>query len=137
MIKVHNDIIPFKGYKALTAWPFLFIRNDLWRWTDEDERHENIHGEQQKELLPIGIAIALGMLLTGSGWWCLLALPLPLYLYGIFYLIRLLRHNDHSMAYHNNPFEQEAYTYEKDVYYLSRRKHFSWLRFIGKTTINK
>lgn len=26
MIKIYNNIIPFKGYKALVMWPLLFVR---------------------------------------------------------------------------------------------------------------
>ena len=47
---VKNNIIPFKGYKAISIWPFIFCRSDL---NEIDINHESIHGEQQKELLII------------------------------------------------------------------------------------
>lgn len=138
MIKVHNDIIPFKGYKALTAWPFLFIRSDLWRWTDEDERHENIHGEQQKEMLPIGIALAVILFPLGCGWWSLIALPLYFVWYVAEWAVRIILmgfkgkwYNLHK-AYRSISFEQEAYFFETDTGYLDRRTHFLWLRYLLK-----
>jgi hypothetical protein len=27
MIVIENDIIPLKGYAAVTIWPFVFVRN--------------------------------------------------------------------------------------------------------------
>lgn len=49
MIKIYNNIIPFKGYKALVMWPLLFVRKGA-RFGEVDERHEKIHGEQQKKI---------------------------------------------------------------------------------------
>lgn len=47
---IYNNIIPFKGFKAITLWPFIFARKEL---SDIDINHENIHGRQQLELLII------------------------------------------------------------------------------------
>lgn len=47
---IYNNIIPFKGYKAITIWPFIFARKQL---NDIDINHEKIHGRQQLELLII------------------------------------------------------------------------------------
>lgn len=138
MKKIINDIIPFPGYKALTAWPLLFIRRKaLPRFDEESERHENIHGEQQKELLCAGAVITAILAVAGAGWWALLALPLPIWLYILFYLVRLAWHRNHKAAYYNNPFEQEAYIFEGYISYLSFRKHFAWTRFIFETNFTK
>ena len=51
MITLKNNIIPFKGFQAITIWPFIFYRSEM---AEEDVNHENIHGAQQKELLLIG-----------------------------------------------------------------------------------
>ena len=45
---IYNKIIPFKGYKAITIWPFIFSRSEL---SEIDINHEKIHGRQQLELL--------------------------------------------------------------------------------------
>lgn len=47
---IKNKIIPFKGFKAITIWPFIFTRSDL---SNIDLNHEKIHGKQQLELLVI------------------------------------------------------------------------------------
>ena len=46
---VRNDLIPFKGYKAMCLWPFIFVRKDC-SFNEVDLNHENIHGRQQLEL---------------------------------------------------------------------------------------
>ena len=49
---IYNKVIPFKGFKAITIWPFIFVRKEC-SFNEEDLNHENIHGKQQKELLLI------------------------------------------------------------------------------------
>ena len=133
MKKIYNDIIPFKGYKALTLWPWIFIRNGAKaRFNERTERHENTHGEQQKELLAVGTILCAVLMLSGCGWWSLMALPLFLWLYGLFYLIGLVRYHDHDRAYYNNPFEQEAYRNQENLQYLENRHLFAWVKYIGK-----
>jgi hypothetical protein len=40
---IFNDIIPFKGYKAMAIWPFIFVRNDIKSLSSVDINHEKIH----------------------------------------------------------------------------------------------
>lgn len=49
---IYNKLIPFKGYKAITIWPFIFIRKDC-SFNSTDFNHERIHLRQQLELLVI------------------------------------------------------------------------------------
>lgn len=129
-----SNIIPFRGYIAVTVWPLIFVRKSAKaRFTDRVDRHECIHGEQQKELLPFGIALCAILWLSGCGWWSLIAIPLALWLYLLSYLVRLVWHRDHRTAYHNIPFEQEAYMWEDNDQYLSHRRHFAWISRIFKT----
>lgn len=111
MKRVVNKWIPFSGYKAMCIWPFLFVRSGAaWSFTKIDERHERIHGEQQKEML-----------------------LLPFYLwYGIEWLIRLCIYRDSHKAYRNISFEQEAYENQEDIMYLERRRHFAWLKYLKR-----
>jgi hypothetical protein len=37
---IKNNIIPFKGYKAISIWPLIFCRSDL---NSVDLNHEKIH----------------------------------------------------------------------------------------------
>ena len=132
---VRNDLFPFEGFLAMTIWPFIFVRNG-YSFDEVDERHEMIHGEQQKEMLPIGIAIAVILFLLGCGWWSLLALPIYLIWYVTEWLVRVMVmgftgewYNTHK-AYRSISFEQEAYFFETDSGYLARRPHFVWLRYL-------
>lgn len=109
MITVKNNIIPFKGFTALTLWPFVFVRKDEEKYyTDVVERHEHIHGEQQKEMLIVFFLL-----------W-----------YGIEWLIKLAYYRNANTAYKNISFEREAYKNQNDLAYLDERKHFAWTRYI-------
>ena len=47
---VYNSIIPFRGYKAISLFGIVFVRNGCFM-TSRDLRHEEIHFSQQKEML--------------------------------------------------------------------------------------
>ena len=109
MIQIHNDFIPFRGYKAMTLLCFIFVRRGF-ELSDEDIRHESIHWEQQKEML-----------------------ILPFFLwYLIEFIVNLFKFNDWSKAYRNISFEREAYDFEKKKYYLEWRKRFAWFNYLSK-----
>lgn len=109
MIQIHNDFIPFRGYKAMTLLCFIFVRNGF-ELDEEDIRHESIHWEQQKEML-----------------------ILPFFLwYLIEFIVNLFKFNDWSKAYRNISFEREAYDFEKKKYYLEWRKRFAWFNYLSK-----
>jgi len=132
-----NNIIPFKGFKAITIWPIIFVRQDcIQRYTVVDDRHEEIHGRQQLEMLITGSIIAVALFFLGCGWWSLCALPIFFVWYGIEYLIRLILYRNTKGAYRNISFEQEAYTYEAQVSYLQTRKLFEWITFLFKKNIS-
>ena len=107
MIKIYSNIIPFKWFMAMTVWPLLFIRKSAaYNFNETDERHEEIHGEQQKELLLVGFYV----------------------LYSLFFLFLLVKHRNWDKAYRANPFEREEYFYDGDEGYPNRRHHFSWIK---------
>ena len=109
MIQIHNDFIPFRGYKAMTLLCFIFVRNGF-ELSDEDIRHESIHWEQQKEMF-----------------------ILPFFLwYLIEFIVNLFKFNDWSKAYRNISFESEAYDFEKEKDYLALRKRFAWFNYLRK-----
>ena len=131
MVKVYNNIIPLKGFVALTMWPLLFIRKAAaWLFDDEDENHENIHGAQQKEMLIVGAILAVILAVCGCGWWSLFALPLFLYWYGVEWLVKHCYYRNATTAYKNVAFEREAYANQNDMTYLSHRRPFAWVRYI-------
>jgi hypothetical protein len=94
MIFIKSKKYPFKGYRAVTHWPFVFYR----KMDDSTRIHETIHGRQQVELLIIG-----------------------------FYLVYLVEWI--FKGYKNISFEKEAYKYERDSEYLSKRKAFAQWRY--------
>lgn len=124
---VYNKIIPFFGCKALTLWPFVFTRSKYM--TNQDKRHEDIHGRQQREMLPIAVVLAAVLWICGCGWWSLLALPLYFYVYEALWLYALLRTYDLDQAYRQNAMEREAYMFEGDATYLQRRRPFAWVTY--------
>ena len=113
---IFNKIIPFKGFKCMALWPFIFVRSEKKeRFLSHDERHERIHGRQQVEML-----------------------FLPFYLwYGIEYLVRALLYRNFKDAYYNISFEQEAYLKEYDKKYLDTRRHFAWLKYLFKKSFKE
>ena len=110
---VFSSIIPFRGFLAVTLWPFIFVRRAVaGRFTAVANRHEHIHGRQQLEML---------------------ILPFLLW-YLVEWMIRLIILRDSSRAYRSISFEQEAYANEHDAAYLTTRRHYAWLRYLRKAT---
>lgn len=106
---IRNRYIPFRGYKAMCLWPWIFVRKDA-RITDEVLRHERIHAEQQKEML-----------------------ILPFYVwYAVEWLCGLLLYMDFKEAYRGVSFEREAYARQSDEDYLAGRKRWAWINYIRR-----
>ena len=91
---------------ALSFACFVFCRGTL---TKTLHRHETIHYHQQLELGFVGQWI----------------------LYGLFFLVGLVRYRDGKEAYRLNPFEREAYCNQKKFTYLEKRPLWNWARYIS------
>jgi hypothetical protein len=52
---IYNKYIPFKGFKAMAIFPFIFVRGE--NVSQKTINHEKIHFAQQKELFIIGFYI--------------------------------------------------------------------------------
>ena len=104
---VSKYLIP-KGFRGLTLFPFVIIRN----FADKDNKvlihHEKIHIRQQLELL---------------------ILPFFL-LYFLEYFIGLLQFKDRNKAYRNISFEREAYQNESNLDYLQTRSFWKFRKYI-------
>lgn len=107
MIIIKNNIIPFKGFSAISLFGFIFIRKEAVI-TDRMINHEKIHFFQQLELLFV--------------------------LFFIFYLIefviKLFIYKNFKIAYLNISFEREAYLNDNDYWYLNNRKLFNFIKYI-------
>lgn len=113
MILIVSKFLVPKGYRALTVYPFVFVREN---GAEEDAvllNHEKIHCTQQKELLLIGFLI-----------W-----------YVLEYAFRRIQYVDHVAAYRSISFEREAYQNEQNLTYLSCRKKFKFTTFLCKNCI--
>lgn len=102
MIIIRNKIIPFEGFKAINLFGILFVRENA-NIDDRTINHEEIHTAQMKEMLYIFFYL-----------W-----------YLIEWLIRLFGKGN---AYRKISFEKEAYNNENDETYLTKRKHYNWLK---------
>ena len=101
---IYNNLIPFKGFKCINICGFLFARKGCVI----DERclnHERIHTAQMKEMLYVFFYL-----------W-----------YFVEWVVRLFGKGN---AYRNVSFEREAYMFENDCGYLSRRHSFTWRKFL-------
>ena len=105
MFVIRNKFLSVNGYKALTVWPFIFVRCEL---SDIDLNHERIHGRQQAEMLMVFFYL-----------W-----------YGIEWFFRLYVYRDVHKAYRNISMEREAYTNEGDIDYLSHRRLWRWTKYL-------
>ena len=101
---VYNNIIPFKGFKAINLFGVLFARKDAKSRIDETTiNHESIHTAQIRELLYV-----------------------PFYIVYVFeWLGRLFMP---GRAYKNISFEREAFDNQSNHDYLKTRKHFAQWR---------
>tara|TARA_B100000579_G_scaffold430404_3_gene443746 strand:+ start:447 stop:806 length:360 start_codon:yes stop_codon:yes gene_type:complete len=109
-----NSFVPklfsiFISARAITLWPFIFIRDD------GDERlltHERIHIAQQAELFVIFFYI----------------------MYVLFWFRNIIKYFKEEdclkKAYFHIPFEKESYINDKNMVYLLNRKAYSWVKYI-------
>ena len=98
-----NDVL------GITLCPFgIFYRDQEAMNNIISVNHESIHWQQQLEMLIIFFYL-----------W-----------YLIEWGIRFFTNTNN--AYFCISFEQEAYDNEKNLNYLSKRKHYAWLKYLGK-----
>lgn len=106
---IYNDIIPFKGFKAVNLLGVLFVRNGA-TLTDIDINHEEIHTAQMRETLYLGFYL-----------W-----------YALEWLVRLVCNGFKAHeAYRAVSFEREAYANQDDMQYLAGRRHYSFLGYMS------
>nr|DAY73245.1 MAG TPA: hypothetical protein [Caudoviricetes sp.] len=101
---IRNKIIPFNGFKAINIFGVLFVRERA-NIDAKTINHEEIHTAQMKEMLYIFFYL-----------W-----------YIVEWIVRLFYKGN---AYKNISLEKEAYSNESDMFYLSNRKKYSWMKYI-------
>lgn len=107
MIIVSKYLVP-KGYIGLTIFPFVLLKFKELRTKMILLNHEKIHLKQQMELFIV-----------------------PFFLiYGIEFLIKIVKYRNWNLAYRNISFEREAYANEKDLDYLKSRPLFNFFNYL-------
>lgn len=104
---VNKYLIP-KGFRGLTAYPFVFLKYHVDKENPVFINHERIHLKQQLELLILPFFI-----------W-----------YVLEYLIYLLKYGNKNRAYRSISFEREAYSNESDMDYLKKRRIFGFWKYL-------
>ncbi len=104
---IYNNIIPFRGFKAINLFGILFVRKDASPLTEKDIIHETIHTMQMKEL-----------------WY------IPFYVWYVWeWLKKWKKYGNRHKAYREIIFEREAYINESIPEYLERREKYSFLKY--------
>jgi len=101
-------ILPKLSANAMAIFPFILLKSKAQKQDQILINHEQIHLQQQLELFVF-----------------------PFYFFYLLnYCINLVKYRNHYQAYFNISFEKEAYHFEKDLNYLSKRKWCSWIKFL-------
>lgn len=107
MILVVNKYLLAKGFKGISLWPFIVMRNKSAAQDKVFINHERIHLKQQQELL-----------------------VLPFYLFYVTeFFIRYILYRNPYTAYSNISFEREAYKNERDPEYCKNRRFWGFIQY--------
>lgn len=104
---VSKYLVPI-GFRGMTVFPFVFVTDSKASGNLVFLNHEHIHLRQQLELLVLPFFV----------------------LYGLDYLVKLIRYRDKNLAYRNLVFEREAYQNENDLEYLKSRSFWRFLNYV-------
>ncbi|HKX86611.1 MAG TPA: hypothetical protein VJL37_08055 [Flavobacterium sp.] len=108
MILIVFKYLTPKGFRGITFFPFVFMKDKNDRQNPVFVNHERIHIRQQLELLILPFFI-----------W-----------YGIEFVCRWIQYKNRHEGYRNISFEREAYANEKDLDYLKSRPFWGFSRFV-------
>lgn len=108
MIVLVNKFLLAKGFKGVSLWPFIILKDKHFKNDPVLLNHEKIHLRQQAELLLVGFYL-----------W-----------YSIEYIVRIIQYKDRYMAYRNISFEREAYRNELNMNYTRSRSLWSFLNYL-------
>lgn len=114
---IYKKHIPAKNYYAITLFDTMIIRSEYRnsKISKFSINHETIHQHQSRDF---GIGFA-GYFIFYPLYLLEWILKLPWAIFGY-------------NPYRSISFEQEAYEREYDLTYLSKRKRFSWIKYLFK-----
>ena len=113
---IYNKWIPFKGFKAITLFNVIFVREEYKNSSMViTNNHESIH---QAQAYDFGIGF--------FGYFIFYILYLLEWLFKVPWAIFKYK------PYYSISFEQEALNNDRDLEYLENRKRFAWVKYIFK-----
>ena len=114
---IYNNVLPFKGFVAMSLGPWIFARKEYKEsgLSETTINHETIHWKQQCDFIIPVIGSIVFYLWYVLEW--IFKLPTCLFGYD---------------AYRSISFEQESYDNQDDLDYPKTRKRFAWLKNIFK-----
>lgn len=110
---IYNKYFPLKPFLATNIFGIIFCRGKEGCLGKVTKNHEYIHTLQQRELLYIIFTI-----------W-----------YNIEWLYGIIKYRSFMKAYYNISFEREAYTMERDLDYIKKRKPYAWYQYVGEKSV--
>lgn len=126
-----TSVITAGTANAITLFPFVFYRTKYAKNNIITRTHEIIHIQQQTECGLVGVVVSCSLWLILHNWLISLsALFLFYILYLVFYIINLIKFKNRNQAYHDIPFENEAYLNANFKYYPDMRRWFAWLKYL-------
>jgi hypothetical protein len=108
MILIVSKYLVPKSFRGLTVFPFVVLREQNAQDYLVLMNHERIHLRQQIELLVLPFFV----------------------IYGLDYLVKLIRYRNRNLAYRNVVFEREAYENENDLTYFKSRSYWRFMSCI-------
>jgi len=104
---VKNNILPPRGFNAINLFGVIFTRSET-PLSEKTRRHEAIHTAQMREMMFVFF-----------------------YLWYVFeWLFRLIQYRNRMEAYHNISFEREAYANDNRMFYLEKRRRYSFFKYL-------
>ena len=110
---IHTEHFPFGRYTTINLFGILFTKSK--KLSPQSINHEKIHTAQMKEMVYIFYYL----------WYC------------IEYFIVRFFHKKQNSSYHDISFEEEAHCNQYDYKYLSKRKHYAWIKYLKIKSYNK
>lgn len=115
---IENNILPPKGYKAITLGPFILVKKGTVL-SGQEVNHESIHWEQYKETLVLGFFLVY-----------VLEFILKFISPSLTVAEKLSGRSYWKRVYRSLSMERESYENQTDPDYIKNRKHFAWLEYI-------
>lgn len=130
---VYNNYIPVKGFKSITIFYWVFVRNSAKnRFTVVDLNHETIHFWQLVGCFILALILVIPLCMwCDASWWWLAITPFGFYLRYLNWCLKEGVLSPFDKLYKDLPFEREAYANQENLDYCKGFPPlFSWVFYI-------